>query len=78
MRRRDDDKQGKHLSDKTIGNATIPLRALLSTAVREGVLRNNPAFGLALPHRDDNKIDEDNEARSASSPATSSNAYCGT
>lgn len=57
----DDDKQGKHLSDKTIGNATIPLRALLSTAVREGVLRNNPAFGLALPHRDDNEIDEDDE-----------------
>jgi integrase len=57
----DDDKQGKHLSDKTIGNATIPVRALLSTAVREGVLRNNPAFGLALPHRDDNEIDEDDE-----------------
>jgi integrase len=57
----DDEKQGKHLSDKTIGNATIPLRALLSTAVREGVLRNNPAFGLALPHRDDNEIDEDDE-----------------
>jgi len=30
----DDEKQGKHLSDKTIGNATIPVRALLSTAVR--------------------------------------------
>jgi integrase len=57
----DDQQQGKHLSDKTIGNATIPLRALLSTAVREGVLRNNPAFGLALPHRDDNEIDEDDE-----------------
>jgi integrase len=57
----DDEQQSKHLSDKTIGNATIPLRALLSTAVREGVLRNNPAFGLALPHRDDNEIDEDDE-----------------
>ena len=43
--------QGKSLSDRTIANATIPLRAALATAKREGLIRHNPADGLALPPR---------------------------
>lgn len=57
----DDKEQGKHLSDSSIANATIPIRAMLSTAVREGLLRHNPAFGLALPRRDQNEVDDEEE-----------------
>ncbi|MDX6624832.1 MAG: hypothetical protein QOE75_2764 [Solirubrobacterales bacterium] len=44
--------QGKCLSDRTIANATIPLRAALATAKREGLIRHNPAQGLSLPPRE--------------------------
>jgi integrase len=47
----DEKAQGKCLSDRTIANATIPLRAALATAKREGLIRYNPAQGLALPPR---------------------------
>lgn len=57
----DDKEQGKHLRDATVANATIPIRALLSTAVREGMLRHNPAFGLALPKRDQNEVDDEED-----------------
>jgi integrase len=47
----DEEAQGKSLGDRTIANATIPLRAALATAKREGLIRHNPAQGLALPPR---------------------------
>jgi integrase len=47
----DEDEQGKRLGDATIANIVIPLRAALATAKREGLIRHNPAHGLALPHR---------------------------
>jgi len=47
----DEEEQGKRLSDRTIANAVIPLRAALATAKREGLIRHNPAQGLAMPHR---------------------------
>ncbi len=47
----DEEAQGKAVGDRTIANATIPLRAALATAKREGLIRHNPAQGLALPPR---------------------------
>ncbi len=47
----DEKAQGKCLSDRTIANATMPLRAALATAKREGLIRHNPADGLTLPPR---------------------------
>jgi integrase len=47
----DEHKQGKRLGDATIRNIMIPVRAALATAQREGLIRHNPATGLALPHR---------------------------
>jgi integrase len=55
----DEDEQGKRLSDSTIANIVIPLRAALTTANREGLIRHNPSQGLALPHRED--VDEEGE-----------------
>ncbi len=49
----DADEQGKRLSDSTIANIVNPLRAALTTANREGLIRHNPSQGLALPHRED-------------------------
>lgn len=49
----DEDEQGKRLSDSTIANIVIPLRAALTTANREGLIRHNPSQGLALPHREE-------------------------
>jgi len=48
----DADEQGKRLSDRTIANISIPIRAALATAKREGLIRHNPAQGLALPQRE--------------------------
>src|SRR3954452_2294851 len=39
----DEDEQGKRLSDSTIANIVIPLRAALTTANREGLIRHNPS-----------------------------------
>ena len=54
----DEEAQGKALGDRTIANATIPLRAALATAKREGLIRHNPAQGLALPPRQELDGDE--------------------
>jgi integrase len=43
--------RGGTLTDKTIRNALTPLMACLATAKREGLIRDNPATGAALPHR---------------------------
>jgi integrase len=38
-------------SDSSVRNIVVPLRACLATAVREGVIRSNPAREIDLPHR---------------------------
>ena len=50
---------GKALADATIANAIVPVRAALATAKRDGLLRHNPADGLALPTRERIEEDED-------------------
>ena len=47
----DERKQGRVLSDQTVRNVVVPLRACLATAVREGLLRTNPSREVDLPHR---------------------------
>jgi integrase len=47
------------LSDKSVRNALGPLAAVLASAKREGLIRDNPARGAALPHRP--RIEEDDE-----------------
>lgn len=59
----DEDEQGKRLSDSTIANIVIPLRAALTTANREGLIRHNPSLGLALPHREEVDQDDDEEIK---------------
>ncbi len=44
------------LSDATVRRILSPLRACLSSARREGLIRSNPVDGAALPHRP--KVDE--------------------
>ncbi len=56
-------KPGRPLSDATIRKATTPLRACLATAVREGLIRHNPARDVALPNRTDRDDLEDDEVR---------------
>jgi integrase len=51
--------EGKALADSTVTNAVIPVRAALATAKREGLLRHNPADGLAMPVRE--RIQDDGE-----------------
>jgi integrase len=55
----DPDEQGKRLGDRTISNIVVPLRAALSTARREGLIRHNPSHDLALPHRDQPGFEEE-------------------
>ena len=43
--------QGNVLADSTVRNIMAPLRACLATAVREGLVRSNPARDVDLPHR---------------------------
>jgi site-specific recombinase XerD len=59
----DEKAQGKRLSDSSIANAAVPLRAMFATAVREGLLRHNPASNLALPHRPKIEEEDDEEVR---------------
>ena len=48
----EDDKERRvPLSDATVRNIMAPLRACLSSAVREGLIRSNPARDADLPHR---------------------------
>jgi integrase len=47
----DASKQGRELSDSTVRNLMAPVRACLGTAVREGLIRSNPARDIDLPHR---------------------------
>ncbi len=47
----DEQREGKVLADATIRRTLSPLRACLASAVREGVIRSNPARDVDLPHR---------------------------
>jgi integrase len=58
----DEGEQRKRLSDKTIANIVIPLRTALKSAQREGLIRQNPSQGLALPHREEDPDEEEVEA----------------
>jgi integrase len=51
---------GRRYADSSIANRVVPIRAALATAKRDGLLRHNPADGLALPTRD--RIEEDDDA----------------
>jgi integrase len=62
----DEREQGKALSDSTVRNAVTPLRACLATAVREGLIRSNPARDVDLPHRPTAEDMEDYEAKAMS------------
>jgi len=55
----DESEQGRRLADSTVANIVNPLRAALTTAKREGLIRHNPAHGLALPHREQIADEED-------------------
>lgn len=48
----DEGEQGKRLSDSTIRNIVKPVRACLSTAVDEGLIRHNPAVRVHFPRRE--------------------------
>lgn len=49
--------QGRPLSDSSARRILAPVRSCLGTAVREGLIRHNPATGAALPHRP--KVEDD-------------------
>jgi len=51
---------GRELADGTVRNVMAPLRACLATAVREGLIRSNPARDIDLPHRAALDSDEEN------------------
>jgi integrase len=55
----DEGEQGRRLADSTVANIVNPLRAALATAKREGLIRHNPAQGLALPQREQIADEED-------------------
>jgi integrase len=50
---------GRELADSTIRNIMAPLRACLGTAVREGLIRSNPARDIDLPHRPSVESDDE-------------------
>lgn len=49
-----------YLADRTVRRLLAPLRACMSTAVREGLIRSNPCSDVALPARDDQRRIDDN------------------
>ena len=53
--------QGKRLADATVRRVMAPVRACLSTAADDGLIRANPADGVKLPRRE--QIREDDEER---------------
>lgn len=59
----DEREQGKRLSDATVRRIICPVRACLRTAVREGVIRSNPAAELVYPHRPTVQDDDPDQRR---------------
>ncbi|MCB0829161.1 MAG: site-specific integrase [Solirubrobacterales bacterium] len=57
----DEREQGRNLADATVGRIVAPVRSCLSTARREGLIRQNPADGAVLPDRP--KIDEEEHSK---------------
>src|SRR5829696_4745922 len=55
----DEREQGKRLADATVRRIFAPVRSSLATAVREGLIRHNPATGAQAPHRP--KVDDADE-----------------
>jgi integrase len=51
----DEREQGRYLADATVRRILSPLRALMGSAVAEGVIRSNPTTGVALPARDEQR-----------------------
>jgi integrase len=51
------------LSDATVRNILAPLRACLASAVREGLIRSNPARDVDLPHRPTAEESEEEQVR---------------
>jgi integrase len=47
----DEREQGRRLSDGSVRRILAPVRSCFATAVREGLVRHNPAAGASLPHR---------------------------
>jgi integrase len=54
------------LSDATVRNIMAPLRACLASAVREGLIRSNPARDADLPHRPTADESEEEQAKAMS------------
>jgi integrase len=57
---------GRRYSDSSIANRVSPVRAALATAKRDGLIRHNPADGLALPNRQRIEEDEENTTKALS------------
>lgn len=57
------DKHGRRRADSTIRRIVAPARSCLSTAVREGLVRFNPARDMALPNRPKVEDGESEEVR---------------
>jgi integrase len=51
----------KRLSDSSVANIFKPIRACLATAVAEGLIRQNPARDVAMPHRPQVETEERRE-----------------
>lgn len=49
------DPEPVYLADATIRRVLAPLRACMSSAVAEGLIRHNPTLGIALPARDNQR-----------------------
>jgi site-specific recombinase XerC len=62
----DERAQKRSLSDATVRNIMAPLRACMTTAVREGLIRSNPARDVDLPLRPTAEDMEDDEAKAMS------------
>ena len=52
-------RRGGTLADRSVRNALKPVRIVLATARREGLIAHNPASEAVLPHRED--VDDDDE-----------------
>lgn len=59
------DKPGE-LGNEALGNAIKPLRALFSSAVKEGLIRHNPVREAELPYRDVDQEDDDEQGKALS------------
>jgi len=46
-----EEREAKRLADATVRRILAPVRSCFATAVREGIVRHNPAVGASLPHR---------------------------